>query len=88
MPWTVEYDPELGIIDGRYVGQVTDDDFKAATVKAIGLAKANNTNRFLIDDSQWQGGASVLGLYQLPHIHKELEADRTSRVCACPAQSR
>ena len=44
MPWTVEYDSELGIVSGRYVGQVTDDDFKEATAKAIGLAKVNNTN--------------------------------------------
>lgn len=79
MPWTVEYDSELGIVDGRYVGRVTDDDFKEATAKAIALAKANNTNRFLIDDSEWEGSASVLGLFELPEIHKELEADRISR---------
>ena len=79
MPWTVAYDSELGIVDGRYIGRVTDDDFKKATAKAIGLAKANNTNRFLIDDSKWEGGASVLGLFELPKIHEELEADRTSR---------
>ena len=79
MPWTVEYDSELGIVDGRYVGRVTDDDFKEATAKAIGLARANNTNRFLIDDSEWEGGASVLGLLELPEIHEELEADRASR---------
>ena len=79
MPWTVEYDSELRIIECRYVGQVTDDDFKEATAKAIALAKANNTKRFLVDDSEWEGGASVLGLFELPEIHKELEADRTSR---------
>ena len=79
MPWTVEYDLELGIVDGRYVGRVTDDDFKEATAKAVGLAQANNTNRFLIDDSEWEGGASVLGLFELPTIYKELDTDRTSR---------
>jgi hypothetical protein len=79
MPWTVEYNSELGIVEGRYVGRVTDDDFKEATIKAIGLAKVNNTNRFFIDDSEWEGGASVLGLFQLPKMHEKLEADRTSR---------
>jgi hypothetical protein len=79
MSWTVEYDPELKIIDCHYIGRVTDDDFKEATAKAIGLAKTNNTNRFLIDDSDWQGGASVLGLFELQEIHEELEADRASR---------
>jgi hypothetical protein len=79
MSWTVEYDSELGIVAGRYVGQVTDDNFREATAKAIALAKANNTNRFLIDDSQYECGATVLGLYELPNLHEELEADRGLR---------
>jgi hypothetical protein len=89
MPWTVEYDLELGIVVGRFVGQVTDDDFKEATATAIGRAKANNTNRFLIDDSEWEGGASVLGLFGLPEIYEELEADWTSRAAlVLPAANR
>ena len=48
MSWTVEYDAELGVGQGTYVGRVTADEFKEATIKAIGLAKANNTNLFHI----------------------------------------
>jgi sugar lactone lactonase YvrE len=48
MSWTVEYDAELGVVQGTYVGRVTADEFKEATIKAIGLAKDNNTNLFLI----------------------------------------
>jgi hypothetical protein len=79
MSWNVEYDSELGIVSGRYVGHVTNDDFREATAKAIALGRANNTNRFLIDDSQYEGGATVFGLYELPNLHEELEADRKSR---------
>ena len=79
MPWTVEYNSELGIVQGVYVGRVTAEEFKEATIKAIGLAKDNNTNLFLIDDSEYEGGASVFGLYDLPALHEELEADRSSR---------
>ena len=32
MSWTVEYDPELGIVRGTYVGRVTADEFKEATI--------------------------------------------------------
>lgn len=79
MSWTVDYDLEIGLVCARFVGIVTDDDFKAATVEAIGLAQANNTTRFLIDDSQWEGGASVVGLFELPALHETLSADRSSR---------
>ena len=79
MPWNVEYDSELGIVQGSYVGRVTADEFKEATIKAIGLAKDNNTNLFLIDDSEYEGGASLFGLFELPDLHVELEADRISR---------
>jgi hypothetical protein len=79
MPWSVEYDSELGIVSVCYRGRVTDGDFREATVKAIGLAKANNTNRFLIDDSQYEGGATVLGLYDLSDLYEDLQVDRTSR---------
>ena len=79
MSWTVEYNPELGIVEGIYVGRVTEDEFKEATIKAIGLAKENNTNLFLIDDSKWEGGASVLGLLELPDLYAKLEAGRSSR---------
>jgi len=79
MPWTVEYDQELRNIDCRYVGRVTDDDFKQATVKALALAKANKTNLFLIDDEKWEGGASTLGLFNFPKIFDELGFERGSR---------
>ena len=79
MPWNVEYDSELGIVSGSYVGRVTDEDFKEATIKAIDLAKVNNTNRFLIDDSQYEGGATVLGLYELHDLYDQLKTDRKSK---------
>ena len=79
MPWNVEYNSELGIVQGSYVGRVTADEFKEATIKAIGLAKDNNTNLFLIDDSEYEGGASLFGLFELPDLHVEMEADRSSR---------
>jgi len=79
MPWTVEYDHELDVVKGTYVGRVTADEFKEATIKAIGLAKDHNTNLFLIDDSNWEGGASVAGLIGLPDLYEKLKADRCSR---------
>lgn len=79
MPWTVEYNAEYDIIQCTYVGRITDDDFKKATIRSRDLAKTNNTSRFLIDDSEWEGGASTLGLHGLPALFEELGFERTSR---------
>ena len=79
MPWTVEYDPEHGIVTGTYVGRVTDEEFRQATVEAMRLATAHATNLFLIDDSKWEGGASTLGLFDLPALFSELGFARDSR---------
>ena len=80
MSWTVEYNAEIGVVQCSYMGQVTADEFKEGTIKAIALAKDNNTKLFLIDDSKWQGGASVFGLFELPDLHEKHDADRVSRV--------
>ena len=56
MSWTVEYNAEIGVVQCTYMGQVTADEFKEGTIKAIALAKDNDTKLFLIDDSKWQGG--------------------------------
>ena len=75
MPWIVEYNHELGMVQGTYVGRVTADEFEEATIKAIDLAQDNNTNLFLIDDSKCKGGASMTGLFGLPTLHEKLKAD-------------
>lgn len=79
MPWNVEYNSQLGIIQGQYVGRVTDGDFIKATAKALSLSKANKTNRFLIDDSRWEGGTSTFGLYDLPKLFQEQGFERGSK---------
>ena len=79
MSWNVEYNSELGIVEGRYIGHVTDEDFKQATVKAVNLSKANQAHLFLIDDSEWKGGTTIFGLYDLANTFEELGFDRDSR---------
>ena len=79
MPSTVEYDDNLEVVHCTFVGQVTVNDFKEATFKSFKLAKENNTSLFLIDDSKWEGGASIIGIYELPELYEELGFDRNSR---------
>lgn len=79
MSWSVEYDSKLGIVVGRYADFVSNEDLREATAKAVCLAKANNTYKFLIDASQQVGGLTVFGLYDLPNLHESLGLDRRSK---------
>jgi hypothetical protein len=79
MSWSVEYDSNLRIVVSRYADFVTNKDLREATVKAVGLAKANNTGRFLIDASQQVGGPAVFDLYDLPNLHESLGLDHRSK---------
>ena len=79
MPWSVEHDPKHGVVVGISEGRVTDEDFRQAVVEAMRLAKAHDANRFLIDDSKWEGGATTLGLFDLPALFSDLGFPRDSR---------
>lgn len=79
MSWTLEYVPDLGIVQYTSMGRITADEAKDATTKAIGLARDYNTNLFLIDDSKWEGGESVVDLFGLPDLYVELGVDPSSR---------
>lgn len=79
MPSTVEYNPGLRIVQVKYVGRVTGDEFRKTTIEVLDLAKANNTNLFLIDDSELENVASIFDLYELPKLYRELGADGDSK---------
>ncbi len=79
MSWTLEYVPDLGIVQYKAMGRVTADEAKDATTKAINLARDYNTNLFLIDDLKWEGGESVVDLFGLPDLYAELKVDPSSR---------
>ncbi len=79
MSWTLKYVPELGVVQYTSMGRITPDEVRDATTKAIGLARGSNTKLFLIDDSKWEGGESVVDLFDLPNLYVELEVDPGSR---------
>ncbi len=80
MQSTVEYNPELGVVMFKYVGRVTVENFKKETIVGLDLAKKNNTNLFLIDDTDLEDAGSIFDLYDLPKFYEEIGADRNSKV--------
>ena len=79
MPSTVEHNPELGIVEYKFVGRVTGDEIKKTTILGFDLARTNNTNLFLIDDSELEDAGSVVDLYNLPTLYEEQGLERGSK---------
>ena len=79
MSWSVEHNAEIGVVQCTYIGRVTAEEFKKSTIQAIDLAKNHDTNLFLLDDSKWEGGASLVGIFELTDLYLELKVDRRSR---------
>ena len=79
MPYEVEYNSELGIVEFTFTGSVTGEEFGRATIEGIDLAKAKDTKLFLIDDSDLQDAGSVIDLYNLPRLYEKLGLERGSR---------
>lgn len=74
----MEYVPEPGFVQLTLAGRVTEDGFKEATIEGVGAAKEHNTNRVLIDDSHWAGGASATR-FKSPAVYVEHGVDPGSK---------
>ncbi len=79
MPSAVEFNSKLGIVEIRYTGRVTAEEFKKTTILGFELAKTNDTNLFLIDDSELESAGALVGLYDLPKLYEELGLERLSK---------
>ena len=80
MPWSVEYDSELGVIQCVNIGRVVARDFKKATLRALALATEHKTNLFLVDDSKLESGISKSDIYEMPLFYDQVNATRRSRM--------
>ena len=79
MPWKVEYDTDFDIIQCVHIGNVTMDDFKAATKEAFFLATKHKTGKILIDNSKLEIIVSTTEIYELPQFYDNIKLDRRSR---------
>jgi hypothetical protein len=82
MPEKTEYVAEKGIIVITYTAEVTIDEVRQATVKAIALQKKNQTNRVVIDAADMTAEPSVSEMWELVQSYPELEVPRRTRLAA------
>jgi hypothetical protein len=77
---SVEYDPNLRLIQCTFVGPVPANDITRAQIEAIKLAGQKNTNLFLIDNSKWKTSLSLFDIYKWPQLYKEMQVNRQYRL--------
>ena len=81
MSFTVSHDPASDIATVHFTGEITAADLWASSAEAIALQKAKGALRYLIDSQEWQLGATVVDLYQLPtREYAKADLDRRTRI--------
>lgn len=79
MPWSVNYDAELGIVCVVNSGRVTADEFKAGALEIIALSKKHRTGLLLIDDSELELIVSTNEIFEMPQFYEDAHASRRGR---------
>ena len=79
MAISCEYHPELGIVEAKNIGQVSEDELKMVTSQAFDLGKVNNSILFLVNSSELDE-IPLIDLYFLPNLYNELGFDRRSKI--------
>jgi len=84
----VKYFQDIGIIHSVYTGEVTADDFKEATIKAISMSKNYKANSLLIDNSKQESTMSTVEIYKIPELYDNVYASQGSRMAFSLPSSR
>jgi len=79
MPWELDYNEGLGLIELKLIGVVSGPALRDATTEGIALAKQLGAARAIIDATLQEQTGSVTDLYDLPRQYDEEGLDR--RVC-------
>lgn len=81
MPYTIQHNLSLGVIELTYSGRVTGVDLKEATSECISLGKQTGTTKFLVDEAGMELAASLVDLLKLPEVqYVDEQADRQGQV--------
>lgn len=81
MPFTINHNATLGIIEVTYRGRVSGNELKAATSLCIALGKKTGVIKFFVDEIGMELEASLVDMLHLPTRQYVKEAaDRKGRV--------
>jgi hypothetical protein len=87
MSMTVQYNPELNIVESVLADNVTAEDLQTHETQCIALAMENNSTRFLTDATQATLTVSVYELYGLPKLYEDQDLQRPIFIAVLPPAS-
>ena len=79
MAMSTEYHPDLGIVEVKFTGQLSEDEQRTATFEAYELGKEYNTILFIVNSLEVEK-VQFIDIYYLPRLYNELGFDRHSRI--------
>ena len=81
MPYTINHDPEIDIINLKFTGEIDRVDISQATSECLALQKKTRVLRFLVELNGWEVFASFVDIYKLAYEQYVAEgAHRLSRI--------
>jgi hypothetical protein len=73
MPWTVEYNSDLNVIETVYTGTLRLGEIKEQVVECFALAKKKSSHWFLVDASHARLQLSVSDILDIPDLYVEAD---------------
>ncbi len=90
MPWSVEHNEELRIVELAISGRVSGDELKEAAAARIALGKVNGVDKYIIDVRHIDvPEATTPDVYDIPtKMYAEKSLSRTSQIAVIAPLSR
>jgi hypothetical protein len=80
MGWNVLYSPHSKVVTLKSVGFIPLKDFPDRLRQVVQTARENQTNCFLLDDTEFDTQASTLSIYELPKLYAEAGFSRQDQI--------
>lgn len=71
MGWKVQYSSHSKVVTLKSEGFIPLQDFPDRLRQVVRTARENQTNRFLLDDTEFDTQVSTLSIYELPKLYDE-----------------
>ncbi|HNB54265.1 MAG TPA: hypothetical protein PK530_20130 [Anaerolineales bacterium] len=84
MPWHITYHPDLAIIETCYEGRLPPNELREAVETTVSQGQSLDTQHFLGDCSNLEGGHSIIELYELADLLTTLRPYRFREAIILP----
>ena len=81
MPYTINHEPALGILEVKFYGAITAPILRESNAECIAMQKRTGATGFLVDADGWELTAPMVDVYELPaKFYQQENLDRRTRI--------